>query len=201
MHRLGADRAGGAGGEPVRAGRTRGMMIMRRIPGKSVAALAAAAGAGLLAAACGSSGPASGTQTFDLTTHSVTGNPVYHAVASGVFSATGTMQAASSATNAPLVARFPGGTFDLGNLTAGKESASVNPTTCGAVFNVTGVTYRLSNGTGSYKGISGHGSATLKFTGTLPKLSNGKCNESSTAQPVPGSTTTTVHASGPATVP
>jgi hypothetical protein len=177
------------------------MMIMRRIPGRSIAALAAAASAGVLAAACGSSGPSTGTQTFDLTTHSISGNPVYHAVASGVFSATGTMQAASSATNAPLVARFPGGNFQLGNLTSGKESANINPKTCAAVFNVTGVTYKLSHGTGSYQGITGHGNATLKFTGTLPKLSNGSCNESSTALPVAGSTTTTVHASGPATVP
>ena len=174
---------------------------MRRIPGRSVAALAVVAGTGVLAAACGSSGPSTGTQTFDLTTHSVSGNPLYHAVASGVFSATGTMQAASSASSAPLVARFPGGTFQLGNLTTGKESANVNPKTCAAVFNVTGVTYKLSRGTGRYQGITGHGNATLKFTGTLPKLSNGTCNQSSTALPVAGSTTTTVHASGPASVP
>ena len=174
---------------------------MRGIPVRSVAVLAAVAGAGVLAAACGSSGPSSGTQAFDLTTHSISGRPVYHAVASGVFSATGTMQAASSASNAPLVARFPGGTFQLGNLTSGKESANVNHKTCAAVFNVTGVTYQLGHGTGSYQGITGHGSATLKFTGTLPRLSNGSCNESSTALPVAGTTTTTVHASGPATVP
>lgn len=174
---------------------------MRGIPGRSVAALAAAAGAGVLAAACGSSGPSSGTQTFDLTTHSISGSPVYHAVASGVFSATGTMQAASWASNAPLIARFPGGTFHVGNLTTGKETANVNPRTCAAVFNVTGVSYQLSHGTGSYQGITGHGNATLKFTGTLPKLSNGSCNQSSTALPVAGTTTTTVHASGPATVP
>jgi hypothetical protein len=177
------------------------MMIMKRIPGRSIAALAAVAGAGVLAAACGSSGPSSGTQTFHLTTHSTSGSPIYHAVASGVFSATGTMQAASSSTSAPLVAKFPGGTFQLGNLTSGRESANVNPKTCAAVFNVTGVTYQLSHGTGSYQGITGHGNATLKFTGTLPKNSNGSCNESSTARPVPASTTTTVHASGPATVP
>jgi hypothetical protein len=177
------------------------MMIMRRIPGRPVAALAVVAGTGVLAAACGSSGPSTGTQTFDLTTHSVSGNPLYHAVASGVFSATGTMQAASSASSAPLVARFPGGTFQLGNLTTGKESANVNPKTCAAVFNVTGVTYKLSHGTGRYQGITGHGNATLKFTGTLPKLSNGTCNQSSTALPVAGTTTTTVHASGPASVP
>jgi hypothetical protein len=176
------------------------MMIMRAIPGRSVAAVAAVAGAGVLAA-CGSSGPSSGTQTFDLTTHSVSARPLYHAVASGVFSATGTMQAASSASSAPLVARFPGGTFQLGDLTSGKETANVNPKTCAATFNVTGVTYKLSHGTGKYAGISGHGNATLKFTGTLPKLSNGSCNESSSALPVAGTTTTTVRASGPATVP
>ncbi len=174
---------------------------MTRIPGKAVASLAAVAITGVLAAACGSSGPATGTQTLDLTTHSVVANPVYHAVASGVISATGTVQAASSAANAPLVARFPRGTFQVGHLTAGKEAGSINPKTCAAVFTVTGATYQLGNGTGSYKGITGHGDAALKFSGTLPKLSNGSCNESSTAVPVPGSTTTTVRASGPVTVP
>jgi hypothetical protein len=178
------------------------MMIMRRIRVRAVAAVAAAAGAGVLAAACGSSaGPRSGTESFELSTHSVAVNPAYHAVASGVFSATGTMQAASSAANAPLVARFPAGTFVLGHLTAGQESASINPKSCAAVFTVTGATYKVGSGTGSYQGISGSGTATLKFTGTLPKLSSGSCNESASGVPVPGSTTTSVHATGPVTVP
>jgi hypothetical protein len=174
------------------------MMIMARTLWKTAAAAAAAASLAL--AAC-SSGPTTGTETFTLTTHSIAPNPVYHAVASGVFSATGTVQATSGASDAPLLAKFPDGTFRLGHLTAGHQSASIDPKTCAATFNQKGSSYKLSNGTGNYQGIQGNGSASLKFTGTLPKLGTGRCNTTNSAVPKSGSTTTMVHASGPLTLP
>jgi hypothetical protein len=171
-----------------------------RIMAKSAAILAAAASATLLSAGWASAS-SSGTQTFVLTSHSNAANPVYQATASGVFSATGTMQATSTASNAPLKATFPNGTFLLNEVSAGRTSGSINPSTCAAVYTNTGVTYKISNGTGKYAGITGNGTASLKFTGTLPKLSNGKCNEASNATPVAGSVTSVVHAVGPVTLP
>lgn len=173
---------------------------MARILPKAAAALAAVASAALFTAGW-SSGGTSGTQSFVLTTRSTAPNPVYHAVASGVFSATGTMQATSTASNAPLKARFPGGTFMVDEVSPGRQSGTINPSTCAAVYTDTGLKYKISNGTGKYKGITGSGTATLKFTGTLPKLSNGKCNESTNATPVAGTAYSVVHASGPVTLP
>jgi hypothetical protein len=174
---------------------------MARILAKAAAVLAAAAGTALFTAGWSAPGDPSGTQSFVLTTHSTAPSPVYHAVASGVFSATGTMQATSTASDAPLKATFPSGTFLLTQTSAGRQTGSISPSTCAAVYTVTGLTYKIGSGTGSYKGITGSGTANLKFTGTLPKLSNGKCNESSTAVPIAGTATSVVHASGPVTLP
>jgi hypothetical protein len=177
-------------------------MIMIRMLIKPVAVVAAGAGVVLLTAACSTSAdPKSGTQSFTLTTRSVTANPVYHAVAKGVFSATGTVQATSAAPNAPLKAKFPGGTFMIDKRTSGKESGSVNPATCAAVYRSTGAKYKLSGGTGRYKGITGHGTVSVTLTATLPKLHTGKCDESMHAAPVPGTALAVAHASGPVTLP
>lgn len=173
---------------------------MARILSKAAAILAAAASTALLSAGWASAS-SSGTQSFVLTTRSTAPNPVYQAVASGVFSATGTMRATSTASNAPLKATFPKGTFMLNEVSAGHQSGTINPSTCAAVYTETGLKYTISNGTGSYKGITGSGTANLKFTGTLPKLSNGKCNESTTATPVAGTALSVVHARGPVTLP
>ncbi len=173
---------------------------MARILSKAAAILAAAASTAMFSAGWASAS-SSGTQSFVLTTRSTAPNPVYQAVASGVFSATGTMQATSTASNAPLKATFPKGTFMLNEVSAGHQSGTINPSTCAAVYTETGLKYTISNGTGSYKGITGSGTANLKFTGTLPKLSNGKCNESTTATPVAGTALSVVHASGPVTLP
>jgi hypothetical protein len=173
---------------------------MARILPKAGAVLAAAASTALLSAPWASAS-STGTQSFVLTTRSTASNPVYQAVASGVFSATGTMRATSTASTAPLKATFPKGTFLLNEESAGKESGTINPSTCAAVYTDTGLKYKITSGTGSYKGITGSGTASLKFTGTLPKLSNGKCSESSSATPVAGTALSVVHASGPVTLP
>jgi hypothetical protein len=49
--------------------------------------------------------------------------------------------------------------------------------------------------------ISGKGTATIKLTGRLPKLGNGKCNESTSATPIEGTTTWFIDVSGPVTLP
>jgi hypothetical protein len=173
---------------------------MARIPSKAAAVLGAAASIALLSAPWASAST-SGTQTFVLTSRSTAPNPVYQATATGPISATGTMQATSTASNAPLKAKFPKGTFLLNEVSAGHETGTINPSTCAAVYTETGITYTVSSGTGSYKGITGNGTASLRFTGTLPKLSNGKCNESTSVTPVAGTALTVLRARGPVTIP
>jgi hypothetical protein len=173
---------------------------MARIPSKAAAVLGAAASLALLSAPWASAST-SGTQTFVLTTRSTAANPVYQATATGPISATGTMQATSTASSAPLRAKFPKGTFLLNEVSAGHETGMINPSTCAAVYTDTGIKYTITGGTGSYKGITGSGTANLRFTGTLPKLSNGKCNESTSVTPVAGTALSVVHARGPVTLP
>jgi hypothetical protein len=177
----------------------RGDQNMAGILAKVAAILAAAAGTVLLTAAWSVPGDPSGTQRFVFTTHSMAATPVYRAVATGVFSATGTAQAASKAATAPLKVTFPNGTLLIGQVSAGRPSRAVNTTTCAVAYTETGARYTVATGTGRYKGISGRGTGTAKFTGRLPRLSDGKCNEA--APPVAGTTTSFIDLRGPVTLP
>jgi hypothetical protein len=172
---------------------------MARILAKLTAILAAAAGTALFTAGWSAPGDPSGTQRFLFTTHSMEATPVYRAVASGVFSATGTAQAASKTATAPLKVTFPDGTLLISQVAAGRQSRAVNTTTCAVAYTETGARYTVATGTGRYKGISGRGAGTVKFTGRLPKLGDGKCDES--AAPIAGTTTSFIDLSGPVTLP
>jgi hypothetical protein len=172
---------------------------MAGILAKAAAILAAAGGIVLCTAGWSAPGDPSGTQRFVLTTHSTAPTPVYRAAAGGVFHAAGTAQATGRAATAPLKMTFPGGTFLITQVSAGKPSGSIDATTCVAHYAETGVRYTVSNGTGRFAGIKGSGSADIRFTGTLPKLSDGKCDESPTATPTAASSV--IDASGPVTLP
>jgi hypothetical protein len=174
---------------------------MAGILAKVAAILAAAAGTALLTAGWSVPGDPSGTQRFVFTTHSMAATPVYRAVATGVFSATGTARATSKAATAPLKATFSNGTLLISQVSAGRQSRAINTRTCAVAYTETGARYTVASGTGRYKGISGRGTATLKLTGRLPKLSNGKCNESPSATPIAGTTTSFIDVSGPVTLP
>jgi hypothetical protein len=56
-------------------------------------------------------------------------------------------------------------------------------TRCSFTFRGTGPT-KLFRGTGAYAGISGAVDVTVTFVGVLPKLKDGKCDMSQSAQPV-----------------
>jgi len=142
---------------------------MARIPSKAAAVLGAAASIALLSAPWASAST-SGTQRFVLTTRSTAANPVYQAAATGVITATGTMQATSTASSAPLKAKFPKGTFLLNEVSAGHETGTINPSTCAAVYSDTGIKYTISSGTGSYKGITGSGTAIQSRTRSSTKF-------------------------------
>jgi hypothetical protein len=76
-----------------------------------------------------------------------------------------------------------------------------NPTTCLFVSTLTG-TYTVvgSKSTGSFKDATGHGTIRDVFSATGPKLSNGQCNQSNSAQPLTAGAYTTLYVSGPMTV-
>jgi hypothetical protein len=95
-----------------------------------------------------------------------------------------------------------------GNLVVAADVPNVNnpptttdPTTCLSKSTITG-TYTVvgDQSTGKFKDATGSGKITDVFQATLPKLSNGKCNESQSAVPLPNGAVTTFYASGPLTV-
>jgi hypothetical protein len=126
---------------------------------------------GLTAAA--SAAPAapavSGTVHFQEMTTSATArrSPV---IATGAFTAGGTDIVTGNLTD---TFRFPGGTFKVTHKN-GHGSQSINPKTCLFRLRATG-TYKLSDGTGRYAGISGHGRFVVTDLAVGPKGANGKC--------------------------
>ncbi len=143
---------------------------------KTIAALAATAGAVVLVAGAGlavaSASPAgtSGTEHFYLMTTENSGAKS-ELIATGVFTAYGTDIEGSSADTAHVT----GGTFKIVHNSGFKIiKESVNATTCFAVFEAK-TPFKLTSGTGAYKGISGSGSALITETEITAK-SKGKCN-------------------------
>ena len=72
------------------------------------------------------------------------------------------------------------------NTNSNAKPTLVNKTTCSFVFKVTGP-ITISNGTGTYKGISGTAHMTIIFGGVGPYYTSGakkgQCNQSSNATP------------------
>jgi hypothetical protein len=85
----------------------------------------------------------------------------------------------NAATSTDLFA-FAGGSFKVTHTTK-KQSQSVNAKACFYRYTASG-TFKLSAGTGKYKGISGNGTFTLSGMGFGPKTKSGACNEN--ANPV-----------------
>jgi hypothetical protein len=91
--------------------------------------------------------------------------------------------------------------FHAGNLrvkhTQTDSQQSSNPKTC-VIGQVEGGLYTVVSGTGKFHGAKGHGRYEVAFTVKLPRLKNGKCNTSHSAEPVSGKIT--FRASGPLSV-
>jgi hypothetical protein len=129
-----------------------------------------------------------GNETFVLSTDSASSNPDFSVTASGLFAATGTFPGIGNGQNQSL-ARLPGGTFVVTHPAKDEKTTvqSVNASTCKIRFDQKG-TFTVGKGTGAYKGITGYGTDTSVFTATLPRTTDGKCDESSKAVPLKGST-------------
>jgi hypothetical protein len=144
--------------------------------GAAVTALALPAGASPVTAR-----PAvvSGAEHFQMmnttTSQNSTTNPL---LVWGVLTAAGADHQNANGTD---TFRLPGGTFLVKHTPKkGSEHQSFNPKTCLFMYSENG-TFKASDGTGKYKGISGSGTYSLSVIGIGPKLKNGTCNPSQTA--------------------
>jgi hypothetical protein len=142
----------------------------------AVAGLAIPAGAAPLAAR-----PAavSGTQHFQMmntsTSQTTTKSPL---IAYGVLTAAGTDRQNANGTDTFI---FSGGALAVKHVAKkGTQHQSFNPKTCLFMYSEKG-TFKLTGGTGKYKGASGGGTYALSVIGVGAKLKNGTCNPSQTA--------------------
>jgi hypothetical protein len=69
--------------------------------------------------------------------------------------------------------------------TSGSTEPTFNSKTCVA-SQVQGGVYTVVGGTGKFYGATGHGRFKTDFTIRFPRLKNGKCNMSQSAQPISG---------------
>ena len=130
----------------------------------------------------------SGTQHFQLVSASLSGknNPV---VAYGAFNASGTDNATSKTKD---TFTFPGGSFRVTHKNT-RSRQHFSKRTCAGVVNQRG-TYKISNGTGRYAGISGHGRFRVRVLLVTRHTSSG-CSRK------PIAVQTMIRAHGPVSVP
>jgi hypothetical protein len=76
----------------------------------------------------------------------------------------------------------------------GWTQTHVNPWSC-VVTSTNHSQYQIVGGSGHYRHISGHGDATITFTGVLPRKPNHQCKTN--ADPLPWTVHTTFEAQGP----
>jgi hypothetical protein len=134
----------------------------------TASAAAMICGASLAAAAARPA--ASTTEHFQGMSTSVTSNKS-SVIATGVFTAGGVD---ISISNTKDTFKFPTGTFTVTHH-ATHTKQGVNTKTCLFTVSQRG-TYKLSNGTGSYAGISGHGKYVASVLAVLGRNSKGKCS-------------------------
>ena len=139
--------------------------------------------------ATASAAPKSGTEiAYGKLTGSaaMANNPVFHLTFTGPVSTTATIPLGG----APKKGASHTFTTAAGNLVVTLDSAGTNTgglkstKTCLFVYTTTvPLTVDGAKSTGKFAGATGSGKAVVLFSGDLPKLSNGKCNESSNAEP------------------
>ena len=148
-------------------------------PGAGVVALASALVAGVPAAA--SAAPVTGSENFTVV---VTGHRPQLFTAEGTLTATGT--AVEVINNGPSggvdQVQLPGGTFTLTLQNAPGPTGGggpPDPVTCVSTFDGTGVS-TISDGTGSFAGITGSGTYTFHGTFITTPTAQGGCSQQAT---------------------
>jgi hypothetical protein len=139
--------------------------------------------------ATASAAPKSGTEAaYGKVTGSaaMANNPVFHLTFTGPVSTTGTIPLGGT----PKKGASHTFTTAAGNLVVTLDSAGTSggglksTKTCLFVYTTTvPFTVDGAKSTGKFAGATGSGKAVVLFSGDLPKLSNGKCNESQNAEP------------------
>jgi hypothetical protein len=122
--------------------------------------------------------------------------------ASGPFSDRGflTLRSNDKRTAGSDTLDFAHGAITVYHANVGSGGVILDHSTCKVKFTQPGVFHVLSS-TKAYKGVKGHGTFSIIFTGTLPRLKSGKCDTSPNANVVSGTQLTTFRASGAFTLP
>jgi len=175
-----------------------------------LAATTLAAGIGLLAAGCG--GSASGAAAQKSGTETISGkltgqaalasNPVFQLTFRGPVNTTSTHPLGTAPKKGQTTTiKTAAGDFAIVTGTSSTTEKLLSTSTCRVQFATT-VPYTVSGSksTGQFAGASGNGHAVVRFEGDLPKLKNGRCNTSATAQPKTSTVVATFTAAGPLTL-
>jgi len=129
-------------------------------------------------------------------------NPVFHLTFRGPVNTTATFPLGSTPQKGQAhTFKTAAGNFVIVGGTASSTQRLLSTSTCRFEFS-TIVPYTVSGdkSTGQFAGATGTGRAVVLFQGDLPKLSNGKCNTSTSAQPATSTVVSTFAAAGPLTL-
>jgi hypothetical protein len=153
-----------------------------------------------------SAAPKSGTETIY---GKITGgeaaanNPAFPLTFTGPVNTTGKVQLGNQPSKGSSQT-FPSqaGDLVLTVTSAGTNTGGLTSTkTCQAAFTTTvPFTVDGAKSTGKFAGSSGSGKAVVVFSGEMPKLSSGQCNQSQNAQPIAKTAAATFKATTPLTL-
>jgi hypothetical protein len=148
----------------------------------AVIGLAVPASASPAAAAAARPAAVSGTEHFQIMSTAVASNKL-SLIVYGAFTAAGTdtEPVNGNGPTATSVFTLPGGSFKV--VHSNPNGGNFNPRSCLFTLDAKG-TFKLTGGTGKYKGISGKGTFTLSVIGVGPKLKSGACNPNPNAIPI-----------------
>jgi hypothetical protein len=101
-------------------------------------------------------------------------------LATGVFTATGTISLGGSSATGEL--RFRNGDIEVRH-GDGVTKQTLDKKDCVLTYTDRNIKYKILGGTGAYKGITGSGTAGLEFALKMPRTSHGSCDTSNSATP------------------
>ncbi len=175
----------------------------------TVGLAAVATVAGLAAAGCGSStstvaATSSGTQNIAGTVSgpaAIANEATVPLTLKGLVNTTGKIKLMSNSQQKSATIQTQQGNLDVTHTAGRTTTRLLSSKTCKFAVGVH-ATYTVvgDKSTGKFKNAKGNGNVTLLYTATLPKRSDGACDVSSNARPLPGHAQVSFAARGPLTL-
>jgi hypothetical protein len=140
--------------------------------------------------------PRTGAEVIVGDTASEANNPKIPLHATGLFADTGSIVLTGNGSSGTGKLTLSKGVLKVHHSTTRSPGTIFDSKTCAVKVTEAGTFQIVPGSTGAYKKLTGSGTFLVTFTGTMPRLKSGKCNNSQNANPVAGSSLTVFKLTG-----